>query len=84
MQLPITFMAVRPMSISVSMPRSISTAAAGIWKLLATAIRITSVARGTPAMPLLVSMSVARSTICCMTERCRPAAWAANNAAMER
>ncbi|MGA2219305.1 MAG: pyridoxal-phosphate dependent enzyme [Terracidiphilus sp.] len=32
MQLPITFMAVRPMSMSVSMPRSIKTAAAGIWK----------------------------------------------------
>src|ERR1044071_4249662 len=57
-QLPVTFTAVRPMSISASIPMMMKMGSGGSPNEATVPDRITSDARGTPATPLLVSMSV--------------------------
>ena len=63
-QLPSTFTDVRAMSRSVSMPSSSATPSAGRLNVATVPARITSAARGTPATPLLVSISVSIMTSC--------------------
>src|ERR1051326_3065692 len=63
-QFPRTFVAVRAMSINWSMPKMIHTGHAGKWNESTVPTRITSIARGTPATPLLVSISVSTITSC--------------------
>ena len=64
------------MSIRASIPRMMKTGSAGKLNAESMPSRITSVARGTPATPLLVSMSVKTITSCCSHPRCTPAACA--------
>ena len=63
-QLPVTFSEVRAMSISVSTPRIIKMGSYGRWNVDAVAINTTSVARGTPAIPLLVNISASTMNSC--------------------
>ena len=57
-QFPMTFTDVRAMSISWSMPKIIKIGSTGRLKLAAAPSKMTRLARGTPATPLLVSISV--------------------------
>ena len=83
-QFPITFTDVRAMSISSSMPRMARIGHSGSPKEAAVPSRITRVARGTPATPLLVSMSVNTITSCWPKESGMPAAWATKIEARDR
>src|SRR5262249_10223830 len=67
-ELPITLVAERPMSRNWSMPIMSSSPASGMLKLDRVAAMTTSEARGTPAMPLLVSISSSNMVTCCVTE----------------
>ena len=60
-----TLVAERPMSRNWSMPMISSSPASGMLKLASVAAITTSEARGTPAMPLLVSISSSSMVICC-------------------
>jgi hypothetical protein len=63
-----TLVAERPMSRNWSMPMIKSRPASGMPKLTSVAAITTSDARGTPAMPLLVSISSSSMVICSPTE----------------
>src|SRR5262249_2277278 len=63
-ELPITLVALRPMSRKVSMPMIISSPASGMLNWLSVAAITTSEARGTPATPLEVIISVASMASC--------------------
>ena len=75
---------VRPMSISASTPSSSATPSIGSWKLASVAARMTSAARGTPATPLLVSISVSIMVTCWPIVISIPAAWATNTEANDK
>src|SRR5579871_240949 len=83
-QLPRTLVAVRAMSMNWSMPRISRTGHAGRWKESSVPRRITRTARGTPATPLLVSISVKTMTSCWPKVRYMPAACATKMDASER
>src|ERR1700720_4909730 len=68
-QLPRTFTAVRPMSISWSMPKRRKRGSVGRWKEAAVASTITRAARATPAVPLLLMRRVRSMTACCAIVR---------------
>jgi hypothetical protein len=68
-QLPTTFIIVRPMSISVSTPRISRMGAVGRCTALAVASNTTSEARGTPAMPLLAAINTSTIASCRPNER---------------
>ena len=70
--LPITLVAERPMSRNWSMPMIRSRPASGMSKLASVAAITTSEARGTPAMPLLVSISSSSIVICWPNESSMP------------
>ena len=63
-QLPSTLSDVRSMSISASMPRIMNTGSVGKPNEPTVPSRITSAPRGTPATPLLVSISVSSRINC--------------------
>src|SRR5262249_10135736 len=84
MQLPITFTAVRPMSMIWSMPRRIAAPSSGRPNCVKVAARTTSAARGTPATPLLVSISVSIMTSCWPSVIDTPASCATNTLASDR
>jgi len=84
MPFPITLVAVRPMSRKWSMPMMSSRPASGSPNIGSTAATTTSDARGTPATPLLVSMSVSIINSCCESGIAMPAACAANTDATAR
>ena len=79
-----TLVIVRAMSISSSTPRMSVTPSSGRPYIASVPARMTSEARGTPATPLLVSISVSSIVICCPTVSSTPAAWATKTAASER
>ena len=68
-QLPITLIAVRAMSINSSTPRIRITPSTGSANDASVPSRITSEARGTPATPFDVSISVSSMTICCVHDK---------------
>ena len=63
-ELPITLVALRPMSRKVSMPMIMSRPASGMLNCESVAAITTSEARGTPATPLEVIISVASMASC--------------------
>ena len=65
MLLPITLVAVRPMSRNWSIPMMSSSPASGRPKVGSTAATTTSDARGTPATPLLLTIITSSSVSCC-------------------
>src|SRR5882672_9104981 len=84
MQLPMTFTAVRPMSMIWSMPSRIAAPSSGRPNCVSVAARTTSAARGTPATPLLVSISVSIITSCWPIVIWTPASCATNTLASDR
>src|SRR5258707_6731769 len=64
-QLPVTLREVRAISMSASTPRITKIGSVGRWKVAAEAMRTSRLARGTPAMPLLVSINVRTIKSCC-------------------
>src|SRR5262249_16836069 len=68
-QLPTTFVIVRPMSSSASIPRIVVTPSSGRPYAASVPVRITRLARGTPATPLLVNISVSIIEICWPADR---------------
>ena len=62
--MPITLVALRPMSRKVSMPMIINSPASGMPNWLSVDAITTSEARGTPATPLEVIISVASMASC--------------------
>ncbi|MNP40238.1 hypothetical protein D3C76_1338640 [compost metagenome] len=64
MALPSTLVAERPMSRKWSMPSSSSMPASGIWNWFRVAAITTREARGTPAIPLEVTISSSSMVIC--------------------
>src|SRR3984957_13658862 len=83
-QFPTTLTVVRAMSMNASTPRINATASTGSPNTTTAPDKITNAARGTPATPLLVSMSVSIKTSCRPNDNVRPPAWAANSAATAR
>ena len=83
-QFPSTFTDVRAMSISVSTPRITAIPSIGRLKRASVPARITSDARGTPATPLLVSISVSIITSCVPNGMATSAACATNIAASDK
>src|SRR5262249_48822299 len=75
-QLPTTLTAVRAMSMSSSTPRMTITPSTGRLNEASVPRRMTSDARGTPATPFEVSISVSSITICCVNVSCTFAACA--------
>ncbi|MNG37014.1 hypothetical protein D3C84_1242350 [compost metagenome] len=64
MELPTALVAERPMSRKVSTPRISSRPASGMSKWFSVAAITTREARGTPAMPLEVSIRISSMVIC--------------------
>ena len=64
MLLPITFVAVRPMSRIWSIASTSTTPEGGRWNIGATAATTTTEPRATPAMPLLLTMRTSNIRIC--------------------
>src|SRR6266852_5946490 len=83
-QLPSRFTEVRAISISSSTPRMTAIPSSGRPKVASVPARITSDARGTPATPLLVSMSVISISSCVPNDKCTPAAWATKTLASDK
>src|SRR5262245_15780835 len=72
MELPTTLVALRPMSRNWSMPMIRSRPASGILKVTKVAAITTREARGTPAIPLLVTISNSSMVICCANDSSMP------------
>src|SRR5471030_763369 len=67
-ELPITLVALRPMSRKVSMPMIISSPASGMPNWLKVEAITTNDARGTPATPFEVIINVASMANCCPSD----------------
>src|SRR3990172_3513515 len=83
-QFPIRFTEVRAMSMSSSMPRMMKMGQTGSPNDAAVPSNITNEARGTPATPLLVTISVSTMNSCSFQVISMPATCATNTDASER